>query len=134
MSAPLPPFDVPLNQQPHGLAGRLIIVDGVDGSGKSTLAAAVAERIETAGHPARTMDLMSPWVRQHPQFQLLADDLDAVVSGRADIGGLCAICMGDRLATWRTAASRLVADGTWLVVDRYHLTPLADLHTLGSTL
>ncbi len=125
MSTPLPPFDLPLDQQPHDLAGRLVVVDGVDGSGKSTLAAAVADWLQKSGRPARAMDLMSSWVRKHPQFQLLADDLDAVVTGRADIGGLCAMCIGDRLATWRTAARRLVADGTWLVVDPDHRTPRA---------
>lgn len=125
-------FATPLDQRRHGGAGRLITVDGVDGSGKSTLVAAVVDHLRSAGIPAEPIDLMSRWPRTHPQFQLLADDLANVAEGRADITALCAMCIGDRLATWRTGAAARVRGGAWLVVDRYNLTPMSDMLALGS--
>lgn len=125
-------FAAVLDQRPHGGPGRLITVDGVDGSGKSTLVAAVVDHLCRADRPAEPIDLMSQWPRAHPQFQLLADDLANVAGGRADITALCAMCVGDRLATWRTSAAALVAGGAWLVVDRYNLTPMSDMVALGS--
>jgi dTMP kinase len=126
-------FATPLQQRPHGGRGRLITVDGVDGSGKSTLVGAVVEHLRRSGLPAEPIDLMSRWPRRHPQFQLLAEDLANVAEGRADITALCAMCIGDRLATWRTDAAARVAAGAWLVVDRYNFTPMSDMLTLGSS-
>lgn len=75
---------------------------------------------------------MSAWVREHRQFQLLADDLANVLDGQSDITALCALCIGDRLATWRTSARAEVEAGGWLIVDRYNLTPMSDMLVLGS--
>lgn len=112
--------------------GGVVAVDGVDGSGKSTLSRGLCDLLVRKGLRAQTVDLMSPWVRHHPQFALLSDDLENVRSGRADITALCAMCVGDRLASWRTKYSSYVAAGGWLVVDRYHLTPMADMLTFGA--
>jgi dTMP kinase len=125
-------FATPLVQRPDSGTGRLITVDGVDGSGKSSVVRGIVEALTARGLDAHAVDLMSPWVRKHPQFALLAADLDSVVRQRADITALCAICVGDRLASWRTHYREVVARGAWLVVDRYQLTPMSDMLVLGS--
>jgi dTMP kinase len=132
MNSDLGAFATPLRQRPDSGAGRLITVDGVDGSGKSSVVAGIVEELKRRGKDAMAVDLMTPWVRKHPQFAILAEDLDAVVQRRADITALCSICVGDRLASWRTRYRALVAEGGWLVVDRYHLTPMSDMLVLGS--
>lgn len=125
-------FAYPLDQQPHLCGGRLIAVDGVDGSGKSSLVEGLVDELRHRGIAARGVDMMSSWVRRHPQFMELAADLENLISHRADITALCAICIGDRLAAWRTRFRELVAQGEWLIVDRYHLTPMSDMLVLGS--
>lgn len=113
--------------------GRLLTIDGVDGSGKTSLAAALAPLVsERFGVTCRTVDFMSSWVRRHPQFVLLSEDLEHVATGRADITSLCAMCVGDRLANWRTKFSDQIQSGDWLIVDRYHLTPMADMIAFGA--
>jgi dTMP kinase len=125
-------FATRLQQRPDSGAGRLITIDGVDGSGKSSVVRGIVDELKARGLDAHAVDLMSPWVRKHPQFAMLAADLDSVVRRRADITALCSICIGDRLASWRTRYRELVRRGGWLVVDRYHLTPMSDMLVLGS--
>jgi dTMP kinase len=131
-SVNLQEFARPLDFQAHSCAGRLITVDGVDGSGKSTLVGGLADELRRRGVKANGIDMMSSWVRRHPQFTELTRDLAAVTQGQADITAICAICIGDRLAGWRTQFSKLLAEGEWLIVDRYHLTPMADMLVLGA--
>jgi dTMP kinase len=131
-SVNLQEFARPLGQEAHSYEGRLVTFDGVDGSGKTTLISGLVDELRHRGIKANGIDMMSSWVRKHPQFVELTSDLASVTHKRADITAICAICIGDRLAGWRTQFNKLLAEGEWLMVDRYHLTPMADMLVLGS--
>lgn len=116
--------------QPY--SGKLIVFEGVDGSGKSTSIQMAAEYLEESGVPAEILDLLSPNCRQLPYFRRYADDPTSAVRGETDQPSLGIVCLGDRLMRFRTHYYKKLAEGTWLLCDRYVFTPIAESLALGT--
>ncbi|MFF2132087.1 dTMP kinase [Streptomyces olivochromogenes] len=112
--------------------GKLIAFEGVDGSGKTTTIKIVAEFLTSRGVPFEQVDLLSPECRRLPYFRRHAQDPTTALTGEGDQPSLGVVCLADRLANFRTALHRTLQSGTWLLVDRYVYTPLAEAHALGS--
>lgn len=128
---PAPPVRRVSFRPPIG-PGRLIAFEGVDGAGKSTSIALAAEILGAAGVPFEQVDLLSPECRRLPYFRLHADDPVGTSAGSGDQPSLGIVCLADRLAHLRTRYHEVVRRGTWLLVDRYVYTPLAEGVALGS--
>ncbi|MET9092793.1 hypothetical protein ABZX72_11930 [Streptomyces cyaneofuscatus] len=122
----------PVSFRPPIGPGRLIAFEGVDGAGKSTSLALAAEILEAAGVPFEQVDLLSPECRRLPYFRRHADDPVATSAGPGDQPSLGIVCLADRLTNLRTRYHEVLHRGTWLLVDRYVYTPLAEGVALGS--
>ncbi|MER5642194.1 hypothetical protein ABT095_35295 [Kitasatospora sp. NPDC002227] len=118
--------------QPQPGPGKLIAFEGVDGAGKSTTIEVVAGLLEAAGVPFERVDLLSPQARRLPYFRRHAQDPTTARRGEGDQPALGIVCLGDRLGNFRTVHHARLAAGTWLLVDRYVFTPLAEAQALGS--
>jgi dTMP kinase len=111
--------------------GRLIVFEGIDGSGKSTSLAAAAEYLGSRGLPVETLDILYPESRRLPYFRTYADDSTTAIRGEVDQPSLGVVCMGDRLARFRTELYPKLLAGAWILCDRYVLTPIAESMALG---
>ncbi|MER5642196.1 hypothetical protein ABT095_35305 [Kitasatospora sp. NPDC002227] len=114
-----------------GRPGRLIVFDGVDGSGKTTALKATAAYLADRGLPVEIAGLLSPECRELPYFQRYAVDPTSALRGEVDQPSLAVVCLGDRLMRYRTVYRRALAQGRWLLVDRYVFTPLAESMAFG---
>jgi dTMP kinase len=110
---------------PHGLPGKLIVFCGPDGSGKSTLVKYAIEVVKDLGHEAREVDLLDDSVRSSWVFREYADR-PSVAARKVDMLALGLLCAGSRLQTVRREVLPALADGTWILCDRYVFTIWAE--------
>src|SRR5688572_29727947 len=82
---------------PHGCAGGLITVSGLDGSGKSTLVHAITEHLMRAGVPTHAMKVPSQACKAIPAFQQYLRDHTAPSRGEVDLLGICLLADADVL-------------------------------------
>ncbi|MFF2132089.1 dTMP kinase [Streptomyces olivochromogenes] len=121
---------IPFSRLDH--PGKLIVFDGVDGSGKSTCLRLAADYLTQQNLPVETAHLLSPECRSLPYFQRHVNDPTAVLRGEVDQLSLALVCLGDRLMNFRTIYHRKLMEGSWLLVDRYVFTALAEALALGT--
>lgn len=126
----------------HGLAGRLIVVEGLDGSGKSTQMELLKEKLEAQGLKVvvttwNSSDLVSDAVKKAKRSQALtpktfsllhasdlADRLDKVIIPALEEG---AVVLADRWFFTALARDRVRGmDGAWLR-KLYSFAPQPDL-------
>ncbi|MGH9346366.1 MAG: PfkB family carbohydrate kinase [Vicinamibacterales bacterium] len=120
-------FSQPLEIRPHGRRGRLITISGIDGSGKTTSLRIIRGYLESKGRPCRAFKMPSREIKASSWFvRYNKDPLRAHKAG-VDYGARCVMLMGDRLNTIRTQVLPLLERGVFVLVDRYLLTPLAEL-------
>jgi dTMP kinase len=100
--------------------GRLITIEGLDGAGKSTLGRALVEHIERRGFRAAL--LREPGgVALAERIRELVKDPGAAPSARAE----ALLYAAARAQLTETRLEPLLAEGTWVVLDRFVDSSLA---------
>jgi len=100
--------------------GRLITIEGIDGAGKSTLAAALAAAIEQRG--IHVQALREPGgVPLSERIRALLTDPGAQIGPEAE----ALLYAAARAELVRAAVRPLLAEGAWVLLDRYVDSSLA---------
>ena len=100
--------------------GKLITIEGLDGSGKTTLAAGLVPALGERGVDARA--LREPGgVELAERIRSLVKDASLTVSARAE----ALLYAAARAQLVEEAVKPLLADGTWVVLDRFLDSSLA---------
>ncbi|OPY34564.1 MAG: putative thymidylate kinase [Methanomassiliicoccales archaeon PtaU1.Bin124] len=108
------------------MKGRFIVFEGIDGTGKSTVAKLVAERLRKKGIDCvLTMEPSDSW---------LGEAVRRANSDGTDDLAEALLFMADRAEHTRQI-EKLLAEGKWVVCDRYYASTLAyQTATLGDRL
>ena len=120
-------FSKPIRLRPHGRRGRLIAISGIDGSGKTTALRTIRSYLESRGQVCRTFKLPSREIKASSWFVSYNKDPLRSIEAGVHYAALCLMLLGDRLNTLRTQVIPLLEHGVFVLVDRYLLTPLAEL-------
>lgn len=105
------------------MPGKLIVFEGIDGSGKSTAIAAVAERLNAAGH--KTTQLREPTEKTDASREIrrilrTAEKIDAKVSH-----DLLDLFLIDRLWDIKHQIEPAIRAGSVVLLDRYFISTCA---------
>lgn len=104
------------------LAGRFIVIEGIDGAGTTTQAQALVATFERQGHPARFTHEPSALPIGRLLRQFLAGDAGAQ---RPGWDGMALLFAADRLDHVAREVEPWLAQGISVVCDRYVLSTLA---------
>ena len=100
--------------------GKLITIEGIDGAGKSTLAVSLAQALGDRGIPVQL--LREPGgVRTAERIRQLVSDPELRISARAE----ALLYAAARAQLVDEAVRPLLADGTWVLLDRFLDSSLA---------
>ncbi len=100
--------------------GRLITIEGIDGAGKTTLALALAPELQTSGIEARL--LREPGgVRAAELIREMVKDPELPIGARAE----ALLYAAARAQLVEEAIEPLLADGVWVLLDRFVDSSLA---------
>ena len=114
-----------MNLPPHGLAGKLIVFEGVDGAGKTTLLEHAGRVLEERGVQHVETKMPSQRVRGIEEFKLFHYSHDPSERQRVSPFALTVLASGDRLIVLETEVLPALAAGRWVLCDRYVYTGLA---------
>lgn len=104
------------------MAGRFIVVEGIDGAGTTTQAQGLVATFERHGHPARFTHEPSSLPIGRLLRQFLGGGADAP---RPEWDGMALLFAADRLDHVATEIQPWLDSGTTVVCDRYDLSTLA---------
>ena len=130
MTDPYPP-SVRVTLAPHAFPGRLLAFCGVDGAGKSTALDVAAGYLRQRGVDVVSVKMPSAEARKLSYFREYCDDHATALRGVADLPALVEVLLGDRLVTLHKQVLPALAEGRWVLCDRYLWTALAELHAVG---
>lgn len=120
-------FSKPIGLRPHGKRGKLIAISGIDGSGKTTALRTIRGYLNSKGQKCKIFKLPSREIKASSWFLTYNDAPFQARQAGVDYAALCVMLLGDRLNTIRTQVMPALERGVFVLVDRYLLTPLADL-------
>jgi dTMP kinase len=115
---------VTFTSPPHGLPGRLVVLEGVDGSGKTTLINRLLDHVPSLGMTGTFVRVPSDGIRQHPFWRAWADESLGVPPEHIDGYGLSVMALGDRLCQQAAQILPALAQGEVVLCDRYILSSL----------
>jgi len=114
--------------RPHGLRGRLIVIEGTDGAGKSTLIHGTAEALRWLGADVLTTVQPTPGIRATEVFRAFSE-----TSGpdTALYRALYLVTVGDRLYHAASVIEPHMRSGGIVLSDRYVFTTMANIMARG---
>ncbi len=101
------------------MAGRLIVIEGLDGAGTTTLTDLATTTLRAAGHDVLAAANPSDGPLGELARRFLRHEVDF------DERVIAMIFSGDRLDHARRVIEPAIAAGTWVLCDRYYLSTLA---------
>lgn len=114
---------------PHGLPGRLIIVDGNDGTGKTTLLEGIEGNLRARGLDVLRTRQPTTEARQLDAFQRYIFEPER--RDEIDYRALLCMMIGDRLQHAHQVIRPALAAGRVVVCDRYIFTQMVTTRTRG---
>ena len=109
---------------PHGLAGSLIAIEGVDAAGKTTQISRLVTALAKASTAAVVVRHPSDSLRRYDYWRAWSAENPAVPPSTIDGFGLSILALGDRLVQQTAVVQPTLAQGGIVICDRYALSSL----------
>ncbi|ORT50227.1 hypothetical protein ST37_10035 [Vibrio sp. qd031] len=104
-----------------GDAGKLVVICGIDGSGKTTLEESIAKELKERGISVLQTKQPSDSYRKHPYVRSYLDSGSEKISMEA----LALLSAYDRMEHIETTIVPALANGTWVLCNRYVYSAIA---------
>lgn len=115
--------------RPHGLPGRLVIIDGNDGTGKSTLLGGIEQRLRERGYDVLRTSQPTTEARELDAFKVYLFEPER--RDEIDYRALLCMMIGDRLQHAHQIIKPALAAGQIVLCDRYIFTQMVTTRTRG---